>query len=64
MAGGGIRNGEVGSKISTGDLVKKTEVETEASAWIKVFCGKIWVTGNVGYLGTKSGMARVGEFGD
>ena len=51
-------------KVLTGDVVKKTEANMKARAWIKLFCGKIWVAGNEGSHVNKTGMARVGEFGD
>ena len=36
----------------------------EVSAWIKLFCGKIWVANNLGCLINKTGTERVVGFGD
>ena len=43
VAGGGIDNGEGGSKLFSGYFVEEDEVKMEASARSKVFCGKIGV---------------------
>ena len=64
VAGGGIKNGEVGGIYLTGDLVEEAEFEMEKSAQIKVFCGKIRVIRYVRSLGNKTVAVRVREFGD
>ena len=50
MAGFGINNSEDRGKFLEGDLVGEAEVNTEASAWIKVLCGKIGGRGRRGTL--------------
>ena len=63
VAGGGANNGEDGGKLLAGYLVEEAEVKMEASDRINFFCGKNWVTEQARYLGNKTGMERVGEFG-
>ena len=45
VSGGGIDNSEGRSKFLLGYLVEEDEVKMEASARIKVLCGKIGVKG-------------------
>ena len=63
MDGGSIRNGDSRGKILTLDLVEKTEVSMETNAWLKVFCGIIWVMGKAVYLVNNIRTARMGVFG-
>ena len=64
VSGGGIKNIEDWGKLSAGDLVEEDEVKMEVSTWIKIFCGKIGVTGQTGSHGNKKFLSGVGELGD